>query len=210
MIVMTMQDVVDGLSPRARGNPYQHTSMPASAGSIPACAGEPAQWPWPACGRAVYPRVRGGTSRPPARRTGRTGLSPRARGNPRARRRGLELAGSIPACAGEPRCGRTILWSPTVYPRVRGGTIGVSIQPTLTPGLSPRARGNRGAEERYSGRQRSIPACAGEPRDLAAARQRVGVYPRVRGGTKPFPCRVQDFSGLSPRARGNLGGRRCS
>ena len=52
--------------------------------------------------------------------------------------------------------------------------------------------------------QRSIPACAGEPRvalNLAGAGE---VYPRVCGGTVHFRHWDQRALGLSPRVRGNL------
>ena len=50
-------------------------------------------------------------------------------------------------------------------------------------GLSPRVRGNRCLPRAGRQRQRSIPACAGEPNigDLVA--WEVKVYPRVCGGT---------------------------
>ena len=50
----------------------------------------------------VYPRVRGGTGGAEDRRRQQEGLSPRARGNQRELLLLGLLAGSIPACAGEP------------------------------------------------------------------------------------------------------------
>ena len=50
-----------------------------------------------------------------------------------------------------------------VYPRVCGGTILTMIGMTLTHGLSPRVRGNRGGATATGVMARSIPACAGEP-----------------------------------------------
>ena len=50
-----------GLSPRVRGNPSIFTARAFTAGSIPACTGEPtALRAWPSSTR-VYPRVYGGT-----------------------------------------------------------------------------------------------------------------------------------------------------
>ena len=91
----------------------------------------------------VYPRVCGGTD--VLRLTGLLpkGLSPRVRGNRRARPPGAGYAGSIPACAGEPvksQCGLRELW---VYPRVCGGTAPAPTGYASSHGLSPRVRGNR-------------------------------------------------------------------
>ena len=74
-----------GLSPRVRGNPQAGHQGVGLAVSIPACAGEP-----PGCRRCpgprgVYPRVCGGTRCRPHRRGAWPGLSPRVRGNQRAR-----------------------------------------------------------------------------------------------------------------------------
>ena len=70
----------------------------------------------------VYPRVCGGT-------VGRRiawgcylGLSPRVRGNPELIDMINNGAGSIPACAGEPRPQRREPREGQVYPRVCGGT----------------------------------------------------------------------------------------
>ena len=71
------------------------------------------------------------------------GLSPLVRGNQRAQWQALAAAGSIPACAGEPRMRAHEAGRPKVYPRLCGGNPG--------PGAPDAARA------------RSIPACAGEP-----------------------------------------------
>ena len=91
----------------------------------------------------------------------------------------------------------------TVYPRVCGGTRQATERAQWATGLSPRVRGNRvGVAERVS-RDRSIPACAGEPSGDPLHLQRTSVYPRVCGGTRrPSPLRGC-MSGLSPRVRGN-------
>ena len=111
-----------GLSPRVRGNLAPGGPGGPGYGSIPACAGEPATATSRRCPARVYPRVCGGTRRlllgpPPS-----AGLSPRVRGNPPASVEGLLPAGSIPACAGEPRSSRPAPGSRWVYPRVCGGT----------------------------------------------------------------------------------------
>ena len=84
-----------------------------------------------------------------------------------------------------------------------GGTFSWSWQSLPSDGLSPRVRGNRSRPVSRSRQRRSIPACAGEPRRVAAAGVSPKVYPRVCGGTAangPPPLHAR---GLSPRVRGN-------
>ena len=50
------------------------------------------------------------------------GLSPRVRGNHFPADHRDAQFGSIPACAGEPRAGNSLMSRPRVYPRVCGGT----------------------------------------------------------------------------------------
>ena len=52
-------------------------------------------------------------------------------------------------------------------------------------------------------RDRSIPACAGEPRILQSDVSSLTVYPRVCGGTCHLQRQADLFVGLSPRVRGN-------
>ena len=206
----------EGLSPRVRGN-HRNTRIsltPTPKGSIPACAGEPQAFSSPvnsgrgsipACageprsqrarrksaGRRVYPRVCGGT------------------GSLRSSSIRLTTYGSIPACAGEPP--RDVLGAfqigPRVYPRVCGGTRPTCSRPHWLMGLSPRVRGNRALRVACNVFQRSIPACAGEPRALKrSGHGSAWVYPRVCGGTHAICCAAVQVPGLSPRVRGNLPG----
>ena len=131
------------------------------------------------------------------------GLSPRARGNPTIQGKLVVLNGSIPACAGEPsreNAGGIHTW---VYPRVRGGTQAQWAMGNPRKGLSPRARGNPQYASFPYQIQRSIPACAGEPRQRRIVHRREKVYPRVRGGTRTAKTVSKAVAGLSPRARGN-------
>ena len=91
-----------GLSPRVRGNLDGVARLDVRRRSIPACAGEP-HGRSGACGpKGVYPRVCGGTGAVRRRNYPFFGLSPRVRGNRHGPELLLGLAGSIPACAGEP------------------------------------------------------------------------------------------------------------
>ena len=109
------------------------------------------------------------------------GLSPRVRGN---RSPGSEvefLAGSIPACAGEPGAVPVGCRRLRVYPRVCGGTEAATVSSMTSLGLSPRVRGNPGQPAGFRFEQGSIPACAGEPAHRRRAGRVERVYPRVCG-----------------------------
>ena len=197
----------NGLSPRVRGNLAPGSAIPLCAGSIPACAGEPRMIN-PKCRRlTVYPRVCGGTPPPGWRGVGGVGLSPRVRGNLVAEGMSFDGWRSIPACAGEPSAARIGWPGAWVYPRVCGGTTGHVASYAVRRGLSPRVRGNHAESDRKHPTARSIPACAGEPPLHLIDCGHAGVYPRVCGGTGPRRRHHPRAGGLSPRVRGNPGGR---
>ena len=135
--------VIPGLSPRVRGNPRPVMMVSSIPGSIPACAGEPRGAGGLSVQMAVYPRVCGGTAQLPRRPRPVRGLSPRVRGNLPRRSAVKSYAGSIPACAGEPRPQGPAPCDSSVYPRVCGGTLGTRPADPSHWGLSPRVRGNR-------------------------------------------------------------------
>ena len=193
----------EGLSPRVRGNLPDGSVAEPLPWSIPACAGEPSNCRMLARASTVYPRVCGGTGLTIAMRESWCGLSPRVRGNPLRANWQRRPNRSIPACAGEPLapcCGRC--WT-TVYPRVCGGTAPVYPAFAEVRGLSPRVRGNLWATARFLPAARSIPACAGEPPEVATMPAKPRVYPRVCGGTDTRGWRRMLQDGLSPRVRGN-------
>ena len=194
---------LEGLSPRVRGNPGHRRRGRPSAGSIPACAGEPAGYIAKYMTKEVYPRVCGGTCERCGERIRRKGLSPRVRGN-----RGVVCdpclpSGSIPACAGEPIPSARWYSLAEVYPRVCGGTDNPTLRQLFDEGLSPRVRGNHRKELPSSGWKRSIPACAGEPGAVIPPVADPAVYPRVCGGTVRTKSLESSIRGLSPRVRGN-------
>ncbi len=110
-----------GLSPRVRGSLHQGCTTPTDNGSIPACAGEPAQPHPTARSPRVYPRVCGGALVDSISDISSLGLSPRVRGSPPPQARHPLNIGSIPACAGEPLGARRAQDQGRVYPRVCGG-----------------------------------------------------------------------------------------
>ena len=131
------------------------------------------------------------------------GLSPRVRGNPHHPGLAFGRKGSIPACAGEPAFEEYRRTPLSVYPRVCGGTAQDVAQLAGRKGLSPRVRGNPGRDRHPAGNARSIPACAGEPRERALRNALARVYPRVCGGTPLTGMLLRQSPGLSPRVRGN-------
>ena len=197
-----------GLSPRVRGKQGRIIADLPSRRSIPACAGEAGK-ATPAAGvQRVYPRVCGGSQRPPPFANAVRGLSPRVRGKHR-RRRPVQLgSGSIPACAGEAADGDGLSGIPAVYPRVCGGSAREGAPPFATEGLSPRVRGKRRLPADRPACPRSIPACAGEAERLTRIPPLYPVYPRVCGGSVVSGLLEGVTAGLSPRVRGKPSGRR--
>ena len=84
-----------------------------------------------------------------------------------------------------------------------GGTDVAQRRLRARDGLSPRVRGNRSYATLMATSQRSIPACAGEPRQYLRVGAVGGVYPRVCGGTATSDQGPDPTEGLSPRVRGN-------
>ena len=194
----------DGLSPRVRGNPDCALPAGTAPGSIPACAGEPREWRRTKWIAEVYPRVCGGTLPPQFCPRNGQGLSPRVRGNLSTCRHAIAGCRSIPACAGEPPGPPGDSSNVRVYPRVCGGTRKMPLKVLNLRGLSPRVRGNPPEQLKPARRQRSIPACAGEPCPPPRRNWGQRVYPRVCGGTMLSTPPALDEEGLSPRVRGNL------
>ena len=191
-----------------RGNRGDQAVGVVGVRSIPACAGEPRSAGWRGRTPRVYPRVCGGTGYLIAAWLTGAGLSPRVRGNRVIGALAREERRSIPACAGEPSWG----WPPPapagVYPRVCGGTFPPASPACGWRGLSPRVRGNRQVAGTVNGNERSIPACAGEPKTGTRRHSRIEVYPRVCGGTISSYANPLHTRGLSPRVRGNRSRRR--
>ena len=131
------------------------------------------------------------------------GLSPPTRGNPHRRYPCDHSPWSIPAHAGEPPVASDAGGVLAVYPRPRGGTERRHRLRQLLGGLSPPTRGNLLLPAERHGRNRSIPAHAGEPTGYGSTARQRGVYPRPRGGTVVWRNWDTILGGLSPPTRGN-------
>ena len=96
------KSLVDGLSPRVRGDPSKTGAFLGCAGSIPACAGGPVTCICRRICSPVYPRVCGGTRTHRDAPAAISGLSPRVRGDQGPLPLRVAPRRSIPACAGGP------------------------------------------------------------------------------------------------------------
>ncbi len=195
-----------GPSPRVRGSRTHRAKVGDWIGSIPACAGEPRSSGRCRRRAGVHPRVCGGAEHFLPMFGRYDGPSPRVRGS-RARR--PEQPGrqrSIPACAGEPRVDPHSRLLRPVHPRVCGGASAFRLAAATADGPSPRVRGSRARRPEQPGRQRSIPACAGEPPHGRGCTFSGAVHPRVCGGAGPRRVLAGDQGGPSPRVRGSPGG----
>ena len=115
--------LVQGLSPRVRGNRNLDDGRHAPFGPIPACAGQPVGRNIDDLKEGAYPRVCGATKERVAETAGGKGLSPRVRGNPLQLDGADVLLGPIPACAGQPKRSKGRMKLDQAYPRVCGATI---------------------------------------------------------------------------------------
>ena len=194
-----------GSIPRVRGSRASWVRVGCDTGSIPACAGEPCRPSSEQRPQRVYPRVCGGASALTAPANSIWGLSPRVRGSLHRVIGGAQVAGSIPACAGEPTTNDDQDVLHGVYPRVCGGAEGEAVMMSIWKGLSPRVRGSRAYALLGPITTGSIPACAGEPLTAIGARSCSRVYPRVCGGATFGLSDFTPTDGLSPRVRGSHG-----
>ena len=192
-----------GRSPRVRGSRRRVTRWIATCGSIPACAGEPIRTSAAAAKKRVDPRVCGGAATAQTFDLPQKGRSPRVRGSHLQLRRRRRLAGSIPACAGEPGGRPSRRTRGAVDPRVCGGAPITPAKDRRPLGRSPRVRGSLDSARRARPCPGSIPACAGEPVVQHPRRWRRKVDPRVCGGARFYPGDKITCTGRSPRVRGS-------
>ena len=135
----------------------------------------------------------------------RQGLSPLARGKHQACEIVEGRSGPIPAGAGETQLFKDAPAPRGAYPRWRGGNNGLKGLRCQVLGLSPLARGKHSAPASGPLLNGPIPAGAGETQDDVRTGDRVGAYPRWRGGNAGATQAQVRAEGLSPLARGKPG-----
>ena len=162
-LLLFLQPLDPGPSPRVRGNPGNLHGRGKVDGTIPAGAGEPPNGTSRRAHSRDHPRGCGGTL---ARRKPfiqAQGPSPRVRGNRRAFEDAKIFKGTIPAGAGEPLSRWARPAFPRDHPRGCGGTGREEVLKLDPQGPSPRVRGNPARLFFCRMRGGTIPAGAGEP-----------------------------------------------
>ncbi len=193
----------EGRSPRVRGSPCASRRARRSRGSIPACAGQPSRPGRDRDRPRVDPRVCGAADGRTRVDRAKLGRSPRVRGSLAPEKKKIAGLGSIPACAGQPKCRRHASWWIWVDPRVCGAAQPGRRRAAAPTGRSPRVRGS---PERLLARltaMGSIPACAGQPCASSTSAARTRVDPRVCGAAGREPTVIVTSGGRSPRVRGS-------
>ena len=121
IIVDAKTHTLNGLSPHGRGKQQCHRPETATAGSIPARAGETQTQRFAELQEVVYPRTGGGNVSGEVRQFFDGGLSPHGRGKPGMPSTTRKTWRSIPARAGETPACPPAKWHSRVYPRTGGG-----------------------------------------------------------------------------------------
>ena len=191
-----------GSSPRPRGTAPRPPVAQLLDRFIPASAGN---WPCslPRCRtQRVHPRVRGELLRLTAQVVFERGSSPRPRGTGRARRCPFVPWRFIPASAGNCSAWDCSCVCRTVHPRVRGELAVRPLRDHYRGGSSPRPRGTGDQSARPQGRNRFIPASAGNWTTVRVRFSGRAVHPRVRGDLTLESLRKANPNGSSPRPRG--------
>ena len=130
------------------------------------------------------------------------GSSPRGRGTPPSPSPAPGAARFIPARAGNTDSAALPARATAVHPRAGGEHDADMLRPAAKTGSSPRGRGTPIHGESCNGRDRFIPARAG---NTARALRRFSlntVHPRAGGEHLDQPARQIRYRGSSPRGRG--------
>ena len=130
------------------------------------------------------------------------GLSPLARGTLGKFTAAPLACRFIPAGAGNSPSVSYAMRSVSVYPRWRGELTDSVGKFSISPGLSPLARGTLNSSFPRIPSGRFIPAGAGNSPLNVFPSHRCAVYPRWRGELVPGVLNSKDNAGLSPLARG--------
>ena len=149
---------------------------------IPACAGNTIHRSPLSLRGPVHPRVCGEHAESSCHADLSNRFIPACAGNTtKPHNRAVERLRFIPACAGNTNAPSTDAGMQVgSSPRVRGTRCAWPIHPDRV-GSSPRVRGTPARRPRASGRQRFIPACAGNTGPLSSTLPSRPVHPRVCG-----------------------------
>ncbi len=200
--LLTVDSLMPGLSPLARGTLFLHSPLTDQCRFIPAGAGNTGGLSLVQIAEPVYPRWRGEHQFVKLFPDRETGLSPLARGTLMTRSRRVTFLRFIPAGAGNTISKDFRVSTESVYPRWRGEHVFHQFRGCLPAGLSPLARGTR-SDSLYSLHHcRFIPAGAGNTYLFIRPLSHPSVYPRWRGEHRRPAVPSQSTDGLSPLARG--------
>ena len=150
-----------GSSPHARGTRKCYGVCKASAGIIPACAGNTCRPSNRSSPHWDHPRMRGEHFFRDHELLLAEGSSPHARGTLMFRPFVYLVAGIIPACAGNTASANPVVFSDGDHPRMRGEHLFVRFSCKQRQGSSPHARGTHGEVDLAAQDGGIIPACAG-------------------------------------------------
>ena len=186
---------VRGTRPRAHIRARQRRFIPACAGNSPSSGALPPSPP-------VHPRVCGELDGRSARRSQRTGSSPRVRGTLPNGRQARRARRFIPACAGNSWVVVGVVGFLPVHPRVCGELNNTGIFLWRDNGSSPRVRGTPPRIALNLAPTRFIPACAGNSVVNPLSHHWQAVHPRVCGELAVRALAILTCAGSSPRVRG--------
>ena len=191
-----------GSSPRKRGTGLRlargrsrHRFIPAQAGNS---LGVRRRF---GCG-AVHPRASGEQLSRATFEPDFDGSSPRKRGTEPRQIWVQSNHRFIPAQAGNSAFSAFSTRSCPVHPRASGEQPATVDGPICHNGSSPRKRGTGAGQRAVAGRDRFIPAQAGNSRHNVRVRAGDPVHPRASGEQKHRVLAMGDLTGSSPRKRG--------
>ena len=191
-----------GSSPRVRGKRLRTTGRLYPRGLIPACAGKTLRLFDRSCKARAHPRVCGENPPCVVLTEGSPGSSPRVRGKPPARFKGIPAYGLIPACAGKTRLKAPWASAVWAHPRVCGENQLMPVLKSTRAGSSPRVRGKLSHAGFTRCTCRLIPACAGKTASATLNARQAGAHPRVCGENLYGVSKKLSSKGSSPRVRG--------
>jgi hypothetical protein len=181
LLPCSLAAISTGRSPHARSSPVGEVNGRKVCGSISACAEQPAWGSMNPSPSRVDLRMRGAAPGSASTSTTTTGRSPHARSSLLPRAAAVALAGSISACAEQPRRASAPRRAPWVDLRMRGAAMLSFASRWHTTGRSPHARSSPPVAAQQARRRGSISACAEQPRSARCSSRARRVDLRMRG-----------------------------